>query len=173
MKGLIQLVIIFGLLLVGSDVSAQRSSKFPSPVGFVNDYEADFTPEQIKNLDYAVKELLAKTMDRDSLRGLEIAVVTVTEDMYGDEKEMSSYVTRLGDKWGVTARGENKAIIIGYGKKIRKVTIVTGTALDRFLPPSLCNKIIDEKMAPEFRRGNYYDAILIAINSIKDALGVL
>ena len=168
-----QLVIICFLLVFGFSLSAQRTSKFPSPIGFINDYEADFTPEQAKNLDYAVKELLAKTMDKDSLRGLEIAVVTVTEDMYGDEKEMSSYVTRLGDKWGVTSRGENKAIIIAYGKKIRKVTIVTGEALDHFLPPSVCHKIIDEKMAAEFRKGNYYEAILTAINSIKDALGVL
>lgn len=160
------------MLLTITNSSAQRTSTFPAPKGFINDYEEDFTPEQLKNLDYEVKSLLAKTMEVDSLRGLEMAVVTVTEQMFGDEKEMSSYVTRLGDKWGVTKDGENKAIIIAYGKKIRKVSIVTGSALDNILPPSVCHKIIDEKMTAEFRHGDYYKAILVAIKAIKDYLGV-
>ena len=153
-------------------LDAQRTSKFPSPIGFVNDFEGDFTPDEVKSLDYAIKELLAKTMIIDSLKGIEIAVVTVTEAMYGDEKEMSSYVTRLGDKWGVSSKGENKAIIIAYGKKIRKVSIVTGSGLDNILPASVCHKIVDEKMAPEFRKGSYYNAILSAVKAIKDHIGL-
>ena len=160
------------LLLAMVTANAQRTSKFPSPLGFINDFEGDFTPDQVKALDFAVKELLAKTMQVDSLKGLEMAVVTVTEGMYGDEKEMSSYVTRLGDKWGVSVSGENKAIIIAYGKKIRQVSIVTGAALDHALPPAACHNIIDEKMAPEFRKGNYYEAIMAAIKSIKQSLGL-
>ncbi len=165
-------IITLSLLFSVAIANAQRTSTFPSPIGFVNDYESDFTDEQVKNLDYTVKELLAQTMLRDSLKGIEIAIVTVTEKMYGDEKEFSSYVTRLGDKWGVADKGENKAIIIAYGQKIRKVTIVTGSALDNILPPAVCHRIVDEKMAPAFRKGNYYEAILEAIKSIKEGLGL-
>ena len=166
------LVITLSFFLSIAPASAQRTSTFPSPKGFVNDYEGDFTEEQVKSLDYAVKELLAQTMQRDSLKNIEIAIVTVTEQMYGDEKEFSSYVTRLGDKWGVAEKGENRAIIIAYGQKIRKVTIVTGAALDNILPPAVCHRIVDEKMAPEFRKGGYYEAILEAIKSIKEGLGL-
>lgn len=162
----------FFLLTISFNATAQRTSEFPAPIGFVNDYEGDFTPDQIKELDYAVKELLAKTMGIDSLKGVEIAVVTVTDKMFGDEKEMSSYVTRLGDKWGVNKNGQNKAIIIAYGKKIRKVSIITGSGLDNILPGSACHKIVDEKMAPEFRKGNYFNAILEAVKGIKDYIGL-
>ena len=166
--------IFWGLFLItiSFNASAQRTSEFPAPMGFINDYEGDFTPDEIKELDYAVKELLAKTMGIDSLQGIEIAIVTVTEKMFGDEKEMSSYVTRLGDKWGVSKNGQNKAIIIAYGKKIRRVSIITGSGLDNTLPPSACHKIVDEKMAPEFRKGNYYNAILAAVKGIKDYIGL-
>jgi uncharacterized protein len=160
------------LLLTVLAISAQRTSTFPSPTGFINDFENDFTPEQVKNLDYAVKELLAKTMDKDSLRGLEIAVVTVTDQMFGDEKEMGDYATRLGDKWNIGARSGNKGIIIAYGKKIRKVTIIAGNGLDNFLPAKECHIIIDEKMVPQFKKGDYYGAILQAIKSIKDYLSL-
>jgi uncharacterized protein len=160
------------ILTVSLTLSAQRTSIFPAPLGFINDYEGDFTPDEVKQLDYAVKELLAKTMEVDSLNGIEIAIVTVTENMFGDEKEMSGYVTRLGDKWGVAGKGENKAIIIAYGKKIRKVTIIAGAGLDRILPAAECHKIVDEKMAPEFRTGSYFGAILGAVNSIKEYIGL-
>ena len=153
-------------------LNAQRTSVFPSPTGFINDYEGIFTPEQVKELDFAVKELLAKTMDVDSLKGIEMVVVTVTENMFGDEKEMSGYVTRLGDKWGVASKGPNKAIIIAYGRKIRKVSIIAGSGLDNILPSSQCHKIVDEKMAPEFRKGNYYGAILDAVKSIQEYIGL-
>ena len=167
------LAFIFLLAASSINLEAQRTSTFPSPIGFVNDFEGDFTPDEVKTLDYAIKELLSKTMNVDSLKGIEIAVVTVTEGMYGDEKEMSSYITRLGDKWGVSSRGENKAIIIAYGKKIRKVAIVTGSGLDNILPASVCHKIVDEKMAPEFRKGSYFNAILSAVKAIKDHIGLL
>ena len=166
------LLLTFLVAFLALTAQAQRTSVFPAPVGFINDYEGDFTPEEVKSLDYAVKELLSKTMIVDSLRGIEIAIVTVTESMYGDEKEMSSYVTRLGDKWGVSGKGENKAIIIAYGKKIRKVAIITGAGLDNILPASVCHKIVDEKMAPEFRKGSYFNAILTAVKAIKDHIGL-
>ncbi len=159
--------------VVAIALQAQQTSVFPSPKGFINDYESDFTPDQVKALDYAVKDLLTKTMQNDSLKDIEIAVVTVTDKMYGNEKDISGYVTRLGDKWGVGKNGVNKAIIIAYGKKIRKVAIVTGAGLDNILPASTCHKIIDEKMSPQFKKGDYYQAILDAINGIKDQFGLL
>jgi uncharacterized protein len=167
-----KLIVTYCFLLAVLLVSGQRTSTFPSPTGFVNDFEGDFTPEQTKNLNYAVKELLAKTMEKDSLKGLEMAVVTITDAMFGDEKEMGDYATRLGDKWGLGTRSGNKGIIIAYGKKIRKVTIIAGTGLDNLLPPKECNIIINEKMLPQFKKGDYYKAILDAIQGISDYLSL-
>ena len=111
-------------------------------------------------------------MDNDSLKGLEIAIVTVSEPMFGDEKEMGDYLTRLGDKWGLGPKNGNRGIIIGYGKKIRKVSIIAGTGLDNVLPAKECHRIIDEKMAPQFKKGDYYNALLSAIKGIKDYLAL-
>jgi uncharacterized protein len=150
--------------------TAQKKSTFPKPMGFVNDYEGDFSSDEARQLNDAVKSLLAKTMEDDSLKGLEIVVVTVTEAMFGDEKEISDYATQLGDKWGVGKHGVNKAIIIAYGKKIRKVSIVTGSDLDRVLPPVVCRRIIDERMAPEFKQGKFFNALMGAVDGLREYL---
>ncbi len=46
-------------------VSAQSSSYFPKPTGFINDFERDFSKQEYDALDYAVKDILSKTMVTD------------------------------------------------------------------------------------------------------------
>lgn len=160
------------VLLNAGFVSAQSSTHYPEPIGFVNDFEHDFTPAQVKSMENTIRGLLVKAMDRDSIKGLEIAVVTVTDSMFVGEKEMSDYATKIGDKWGVGTKYPNQGIIIAYGRNVRKVAIVTGTGLDKILPPQVCNDIISQRMAAEFKTGHPYNAILAAIYSIADQLGV-
>jgi uncharacterized protein len=70
----------------------------------------------------------------------------------------------------VGKKDDNKGIVIAYSKKVRKVAIVTGTGLDNILPPSYCRQIIDERMLPMFRKGDYYNAILEAVGNIKNRI---
>jgi uncharacterized protein len=165
-----KLAILLSLLIICITSGAQKKSTFPQPMGFINDYEGDFTGDEARQLNDAVKSLLAKTMQDDSLKGIEIAVVTVTPEMFGDAKEMSAYATQLGDKWGVGKKGVNKAIIIAYSKSVRKVSIVTGSGLDWILSPAICHRIIDERMAPEFKNGKYFNALMGAIDGLKEYL---
>ena len=85
---------------------------------------------------------------------------------------MSEYAKMLGDKWGVGAKAPHRGIVIAYGRKIRKVAIVTGTGLDRILPAAVCHNIVDQRMAEEFRKGDPYGALTTAIYSIAEHLGI-
>lgn len=159
-------------VLCTAHLSAQNKGYYPSPTGFVNDFEHDFTDAQVTALDKLVKQLLAETMKKESLKGIEMAVITVTPAMYGDEKEISAYATKIGDKWGVGTKTPNKGIIVVYGKSLRKVAIVTGTGLDDILPAAECQDIVNIKMAEEYRKGNNYEALVVAVKSIAQKLGI-
>ncbi len=102
---------------------------------------------------------------------VEIAVVSVTDSMFGDEKEMSDYAIKAAEKWGLGSKGGNSGIIIAVSRKLKKVSIATGPGLDRNLPPATCQKIMDEQMAPELRQGKYFQGVLNALLAIKDHLG--
>ncbi len=167
---ILSFITLFVFALVSVD--AQQTAYFPKPLGFINDYENDFNADERKTLDAAVKDLLTQTMERVKLKGIEIAVVTVTDSMYGDSKEMSTYATMLGDKWGVGTKTPNRGIIIAYSKKLRKVSVVTGAGLDELLPKEVCNSIVNEKMAAAFKQGGPYAALLVAVKSIAEYLGV-
>jgi uncharacterized protein len=153
-------------------VYAQAKGYYPSPTGFVNDFEHDFTDAQVTALDKLVKQLLAESMQKERLKGLEVAVITVSPAMYGDETEMSAYATKIGDKWGLGAKEPKMGIIIAYGKTLRKVSIVAGQGLDNILPPAECRDIINIDMAEEYRKGNAYQALVTAVKSLAKKLGI-
>jgi uncharacterized protein len=161
------------MFIACGSLPAQSKPYFPKALGFVNDYEDDFTDGERKALDHAMKDLLSQTMEKAKLSGIEMAVVTVTDSMFGDSKEMSTYATMLGDKWGLGTKSPNRGIIIAYGKKVRKVALVTGAGLDEILPKEVCHTIVNEKMTAEFRKGRPYDAIYAAVKAIGEYLGIV
>jgi uncharacterized protein len=142
---------------------------YPAPLGFVSDFENDFTMQQTEELDSTVKAILIKIKAHPSLAGIELAVVTVTDSMFGSEKEMSDYATKLGDQWEV-GKKSHRAIIIAYSKKVRKVAIAVGSGLDKILPGASCQQIMSYRMAPEFKKGTYFNAIKAALAGLEEAL---
>lgn len=153
-------------------VLSSHAQYYPKPTGFINDFEKDFSKEQYEALDLTVKSILVKTMADESLHDLEIAVVTVTDSMFIGETEMSSYAIKIAGKWGLGNKGENYGILIAVSKSLKKVSIATGPGLDKFLAPDACQKIMDEKMTPELKKGRYYEGVMAAILAIKEAIGV-
>ena len=165
-------LVVVLLLSVSLAGSAQRKSVYPAPVGFVNDFEGDFSKEENLALNAAVKDFLVKTMDRELYKGMELAIVTVTDSMFGNEKEMKDYAVKLANKWGVGDKDNNNGILIAVSRKLRTVYISTGTGMGTILPNDACQKIIDERMLPNLKKGKYYDAILSALSGIEEALGM-
>ncbi|MDB5281243.1 MAG: hypothetical protein JWO06_318 [Bacteroidota bacterium] len=167
-----QLVALLLFISITSSAWSQQKSYYPSPVGFINDFEGDLTKEENAALDKAVKDLLIQAMDRQVYKGMEIAIVTVTDSMYGDEKDIKDYAVKMANKWGVGDKSDNTGILIAVSRKLHKVYLATGTGMEKLLPNDSCQKIIDERMLPELRRGRYYDALLAALGGIKESLGI-
>lgn len=150
-------------LLITFCASAQEDviPKQSSPPKLVNDFTGKFlTQEQVQ----ALEQKLVAYNDSTSNQ---VAIVVV-ESLEGYSPE--DYAIAIGKKWGVGNKDFNNGVIVlvstGGGQGNRKVAIVTGYGLEGAIPDLTTNAIIDNDVVPNFKEGNYYRGLDMAIDDI-------
>ena len=118
----------------------------PNPPRLVNDFAHVMSPEQVEQLE--------RKLDRyNDSTSTQIAIVTV-ENLGGDE--VGSYAAELGEKWGVGTKQNHNGLVILMAKQEHKVTIRTGYGVEEKLGSIICKRIIENKLTPNFKNGNFY-----------------
>lgn len=143
---------LFGLfVLTGyAQESIKVNVKFPERIGYVNDFEGIFSPEQVKVLNELVSKHEKETTN-------EIAVVTVSS--FQPFPTLFDYSYALANDWGIGKKGNNNGIVIVMGKQIRQIRIQVGYGLESKLKDEEAKRIIDHTIVPEFKMGDYYAGI--------------
>lgn len=72
----------------------------------------------------------------------------------------------IGEYWGVGQKDKHNGIVIVLSNDDRKVTIRGGYGIQVKMPATIEKLIIDREMIPEFKKGDYYQGILNAIDAI-------
>ena len=72
----------------------------------------------------------------------------------------------MSDNWNVGKNNDGNGLTIMLSKKLRKVRISTTEKTRYYLTDEFCQKVIDENIIPEFKKGNYNDGILLGINEL-------
>jgi len=137
-------------------LSAQK--EIPKPSGFlVNDYAGLFTREQVVALGEKLEAYAKETSTQ---------IVVVTEkSLEGDDP--FDYSVRLAQEWGIGGSEEkDNGVLIYVASEDRKIRIQTGYGAEGFLPDAIAKRIIDETIAPAFRKGEYYEGIDAATTEI-------
>ncbi|BAW95682.1 hypothetical protein NIES970_05920 [[Synechococcus] sp. NIES-970] len=118
---------------------------------WVTDMENILNVETEAQINRLITELEAKN-------GTEIAVVTVpnTAD-YGSPKE---FTTALFNHWGIGKQGVDNGILFMISTGDRRVEIETGYGIEGILPDAKVGNIIDQKIIPQFRVGNFEQGVL-------------
>lgn len=164
-----------------AEQSAQASqSEAIAPKGVDTSKVADTFPEAPSSpvLDMVgllspedVREITEKTIELDSLKLAQVAVVIV-DDLKG--MKAHDYATALGNKWGVGHKETNDGITIVVkpkkGDAKGETAIATGIGMEKILTNEVCNLIIDQEMIPEFKKNDYGKAIEEALDKIKEIL---
>lgn len=121
----------------------------------------------------AVREITEKTIELDSLKLAQVAVVIV-DDLKG--MKALDYATALGNKWGVGHKETNDGITIVVKPKTGdakgETAIATGKGMEKILTNEVCQLIIDQEMIPEFKKNDYGKAIEEALDKIKEILAL-
>ena len=92
----------------------------------------------------------------------EIAIVT-TPDI-GEHEKMVFYAVEFGDRLGIGKKDINNGLIIVVSSNLRETFIATGLGTENILSDSICKVIVDEKMVPNFKEGNYYLGLESGLN---------
>lgn len=120
-----------------------------TPRGWVNDYEAIFSKEEVAVMDSLISEFEKKTT-------IEITIVTVKKEWVTAE-HFDDLVNSIAQNWGIGKAGKDNGIVIGLSKSVRRIRITTGPGVQLKLPDDEVKWIIDNEMIPEFKNGNFYE----------------
>lgn len=143
--------LVFFIILPFCFINAQEKEQetvFPTPIGYVNDFEGLYTPEQIEELEKLITDFENETTN-------EIAIITI--DNIGGYTDFYEYALDLSKKWGVGKADKNNGLIIIFSKTLRKVRINTGTGTQQVISDEFCKKLIDNYLIPNFKANKYYD----------------
>lgn len=108
--------------------------------------------------------LSKKLINYESKTSNQIVILTI--DSIKPYTDIQKYATDIGNFWGVGQRKKDNGLVIVLSKPLRKVSISTGYYTAKVLTDSICKNIIDYTMLPSFKKGNYYEGIDKAIDSI-------
>jgi len=97
-------------------------------------------------------------------------VVVATIPSLGDVP-IEDYGYQLGRAWGVGQKGKNTGAILIVAPADRKVRIEVGYGLEPVLTDALSNVIINEKIVPDFRKGDYASGTTAGVDAILAQLG--
>ena len=131
-----------------------------NPVGFVNDYANILSGGTKQKLEEEIRSFNASTSN-------EIAVVTITT-LDGDTVE--NYATKLFESWKIGKAKEDNGILLLIAKDDHKLRIEVGYGLEGALPDILAKDIIDNKITPSFKQGDYDAGVIHGVKAIMEAV---
>ncbi len=121
----------------------------------VYDYAGLLSPEQCR----ALEQKISKYYDSTSTQIVIATIPKVNDDI-------SLYATEWAHKWGIGQKDKENGVFLLVSKDDRKVTIRTGYGVEHLLTDALSRRIIEEKIIPYFRKGDYYGGLNAGVDSI-------
>ncbi len=128
----------------------------------VNDYSGILSEAQRNTLEQRLVAFNDSTSNQ--------ILVVITPTLGGDEE--NHVAQQIGQTWGVGQKAFDNGLVILLKSKTSEenfgaVAIATGYGLEGVLPDIACKHIIDNEMIPELREGNYYEAVVAALDIIE------
>lgn len=113
-------------------------------------------------------ELSSRLARLEKATGHQLVILTV-RSLKGQTIE--DFGVRVGRTWGVGRRGVDDGVLLIVAPTERKVRIEVGYGLEKRLSDPLCAKIIRERIAPHFARGDMSGGIVAGTDAIIAGLG--
>jgi uncharacterized protein len=152
-----RVLLLLCLLFAAAPAAAQT---FPKLTSRVVDAAVLLAPAQRDALE-------AKLAGTQLPAGRQVVVATLP-DLQG--YDISDFGVRLGRAWGIGQKEANNGVLLLVAKSERKVRIEVGYGLEGILPDILASQIIDEKITPAFKSGDYAAGINGGVDAIVEQL---
>lgn len=131
---------------------------FPQPQGYVSDFANLLPPSSQAALEADLAQL-----EKDT--AAEVAVVTVIS-LDGDTIE--GYAAGLFEAWGIGKKDQDNGVLFIVALSERKARIEVGYGLEPVITDGRAGRILDDRVIPQFKNGDYSTGILQGAAAIED-----
>lgn len=137
------------LLLPLGTLGAQEIAPIPALDSPVVDTTGTLDAEQ-------TRQLVQQATDLQKRKGsqLQVLIVPTTQP-----EDIAQYTTRVFEQWQIGRKGVDDGVLLVVARNDRRVRIEPGYGLEGAVPDAVANRIIQEYIAPSFRRGDYAGGI--------------
>ena len=135
-----------------SDNSFIRS--LPVPHRAVNDFGKFLSIDEKQRLE---KELT--TYQKRVTNAIAIVVITLdslTDPITNKQYTVEETALQYFNTWGIGDRTGNNGVLLLVSRNPRRVRIEVGRGLDAILTNSVCQRIVDDSLVPNFKKGFYF-----------------
>jgi uncharacterized protein len=142
------------VLLLPVAAPAQELVAVPPLASPVTDLTGTLTPDQVAALDARLRAF-------EQAKGSQVAVLIVPTTQ---PEVIEQYGIRVADAWHLGRKGVDDGAILIVALNDRRVRIEVGRGLEGALPDAIANRILDEDVEPQFRRGDFYGGIATGVD---------
>ncbi len=148
------------LLLLLPIVGVAAEDLPPSPNHHFNDYAGVVSTATAAQLNHKLEDFERRSSSQ--------VVVAVYPEML-THSSLEDYSHRVFDSWKIGAKGKNNGVLLLVFIKAHRLRIEVGYGLEGALPDALGKQIIEEKIAPHFRKGDYDGGLTAGVDAILQA----
>ena len=99
----------------------------------------------------------------ESRRGSQIAVLLLPTTK---PEEIEQYSIRVAEAWKIGRKKVDDGLILIVAKDDRRLRIEVGYGLEGVIPDSLAKRVIDERITPRFRDGDFYGGVRDGVDQL-------
>lgn len=144
------------LLALTTQAAAPVEIVIPRLTQRVTDLTGTLTGEQQAAIESRLKAF-------EQQKGTQIAVLIVPSTL---PETIEQYSIRVVDQWKLGREEQDDGVLILLAKNDRALRIEVGYGLEGVIPDVIAKRIIEEKMTPEFRQGNFAAGINAGIDAL-------
>jgi len=155
MRHFLAALLVFAALAV---LSGAARADVPVPVlnARVTDLTGTLNAQQKSDLESRIAAYEAR-------RGSQIAVLLLPTTK---PEEIEQYSIRVADAWKIGRKGVDDGLILIVAKDDRRVRIEIGYGLEGAIPDSVARRVIDERITPRFREGDFYGGVRDGVDQL-------
>jgi uncharacterized protein len=108
-------------------------------------------------------ELEARIAAYEAKRGSQIAVLMLPTTK---PEEIEQYAIRVAEAWKIGRKKVDDGLILVVAKDDRRLRIEVGYGLEGAIPDAVAKRVMDEKITPRFRDGDFYGGVRDGVDQL-------
>jgi uncharacterized protein len=129
----------------------------PAPTRYFNDYAHKISPATANQLESKLEDFERKTSSQ-----IVVAIFPKMETV----ASLEDYAQRIYQSWKIGQKKQNNGALLLIFLAEHKMRIQTGYGLEGALPDITCKRIIDDEIAPHFRKNDFDGGVTAGVNAM-------